>query len=153
MLPSHLPLRALCLRGVSNGQPQGSWEDLKCYYESTLQTIKCYTCMQRDTNTIKLEAQSWLWCSLVMWSWAPPGTSLSLSFSERKERLQSWPYWVVMLTKVFHKWWSAVKVKVYCNCFLPLMNFSIDLMKIKEKNEALILNTMQDTEPFNTHFQ
>ena len=29
------------------------------------------------------------------------------------------------------------------------MNFSINLMKIKEKNEALILNTMQDTEPFN----
>ena len=48
------------LEGVSNGQPQSSWEDLKHNYESTLQTIKCYTCMQHDTNTVKLEAQPWL---------------------------------------------------------------------------------------------
>ena len=53
-------LRASALEGVGNGQPQSSWEDLKHNYESTLQTIKCYTRMQRDTNTIKLEAHPWL---------------------------------------------------------------------------------------------
>lgn len=68
----------------------------------------------------------------------PPGTSLSLSFSEGKEKTAIKTLLGCNIDKVFHKWHSTIKVGLLQLLYTyELMNFSINLTRIKKKAEAI----------------